>query len=82
MKKRKRKQLKDRKRAWFRVDVSHFFVALSHRLEKAIKLLKLEPFMKFFWNCKQNSEEYIKKTARARCVVKISYMKLVFTNII
>ena len=48
----------------------------------AIKLLKLEPFMKFFWNFKQNSEEYIKKAARARCVVKISYMKLVFTNII
>ena len=47
-----------------------------------IKLLKLEPFVKFFWNFKQNSEEYIKKTARARCVVKISYMKLVFTNII
>ena len=42
------KKLKERKRALFRVDVSHFFVAPSHRLEKAIKLLKLEPFMKFF----------------------------------
>ena len=57
-------------------------MALSHRLEKAIKLLKLEPYMKFFWNFKQNLEKYIKKTATARCVVKISYMKLVFTNII
>ena len=41
--------LKDRKRSWFRVGVSHFLVVSAHRLEKAIKLLKLELFMKFLW---------------------------------
>ena len=64
--------LKDRKMYWLRVDVLLFLVARTHRLEKALKLLKLEPFMKFFCMFQQKSHEPVKKPATARCVVKIA----------
>ena len=73
---------KDRKMYWLRVDVLLFLVARAHRLEKALKLLKLEPFMKFFCMFQQKSHEPVKKPATARCVIKIAYVKPVFTNII
>ena len=74
--------LKDRKMYWLRVDVLLFLVARAHRLEKALKLLKLEPFMKFFCMFQRKSNEPIKKPATARCVVEIAYRKPVFTIII
>ena len=55
---------------WLRVDVLLFLVARAHRLEKALELLKLD------------SVKPVKKPATARCVVKIAYVKPVFTNAI
>ena len=51
---------------WLRVGVLLFLVARAHRLEKALKLFKLEPFMKFFCMFQQKSHEPVKKPATAK----------------